>query len=83
MKYGRPLIGVIKGDAKDLLEKANGTIFSNENPLQISDIFSQLCDISVKEKAQMGLNNKRYFDEYLTVEKLTNQLFEVLKDFKK
>lgn len=83
MKYGRPLIGVIKGDAKDLLEKANGTIFSNENPLQISDIFSQLCDISDKEKAQMGLNNKRYFDEYLTAEKLTNQLFEVLKDFKK
>ncbi len=83
MKYGRPLIGVIKGDAKDLLEKANGTIFSNENPLQISDIFSQICDISVKEKAQMGLNNKRYFDEYLTAEKLTNQLFEVLKDFKK
>ena len=83
MKYGRPLIGVIKGDAKDLLEKANGTIFSNENPLQISNIFSQFCDISVKEKAQMGLNNKRYFDEYLTAEKLTNQLFEVLKDFKK
>ncbi len=83
MKYGRPLIGVIKGDAKDLLQKANGTIFSNENPLQISNIFSQFCDISVKEKAQMGLNNKRYFDEYLTAEKLTNQLFEVLKDFKK
>jgi len=83
MKYGRPLIGVIKGDAKDLLEKANGTIFSNENPLQISNVFSQFCDISVKEKAQMGLNNKRYFDEYLTAEKLTNQLFEVLKDFKK
>ena len=83
MKYGRPIIGVIKGDAKDLLSKANGTVFSDENSQQISDILSQFCDISKKEKAQMGENNKRYFEQYLTAEKLTNQLFDLLKDFKK
>lgn len=83
MKYGRPLIGVIKGDAKDLLEKANGTVFSDENPQQISDIFNKFCDISDIEKAHMGSNNMRYFNEFLTAEKLTNQLLDVLKEFKK
>lgn len=83
MKYGRPLIGVIQGDAKELLKKAGGTLFSDENSQQISDIFNQFCNISDKEKAQMGLNNERYFNEYLTAEKLTNQLLDVLKDFKK
>ena len=83
MKYGKPLIGVIKGDAKDLLEKAKGTVFSDENPLQISNIFSQICDISDKEKAQLGANNLRYFNEHLTAEKLTAQLLDVLKEFKK
>ena len=83
MKYGRPLIGVIQGDAKELLSKAGGTMFSDENPQQISNIFQQFCDISDKEKAQMGLNNKQYFDEFLTAEKLTNQLFDILKLFKK
>ena len=83
MKYGRPLIGVIQGDAKELLKKANGTVFSDENPQQISDVFNQFCNFSDKEKAQMGLNNKRYFEENLTAEKLTNQLFEVLKVLKK
>lgn len=83
MKYGRPLIGVIQGDAKELLKKAAGTLFSDENSQQISNIFNQFCNISDKEKAQMGLNNERYFNEYLTAEKLTNQLLDVLKDFKK
>ncbi len=83
MKYGKPLIGVIKGDAKDLLEKAKGTVFSDENPLQISNIFSQICDISDKEKAQLGSNNLRYFNQHLTAEKLTSQLLDVLKEFKK
>lgn len=83
MKYGRPLVGVIKGDAKALLEKAGGTLFSDENPQQIADIFAQICNISEKEKARLGENNARYFNEYLTAEKLTNQLLGILKDFKK
>ena len=83
MKYGRPLIGIIQGDAKELLSRANGTIFADEKPLQISDVFMKFCEISDKEKDQMGLNNKLYFEKFLTAEKLTSQLFEVLKDFKK
>ena len=83
MKYGRPLIGVIEGDAKELLSKANGTVFANENPMQIADIFEKLCGFSLEEKTHMGTNNMRYFNEYLTAEKLTNQLFDVLKEFKK
>ena len=83
MKYGRPLIGIIQGDAKELLSRASGTIFADEKPLQISDVFMKFCEISDKEKDQMGLNNKLYFEKFLTAEKLTSQLFEVLKDFKK
>lgn len=83
MKYGRPLIGVIQGDAKELLSKAKGTVFAGENPQEISEIYEKICTISEKEKAQMGLNNKRYFEEYLTAEKLAAQLLGVLKDFKK
>ena len=83
MKYGRPIIGVIKGDAKELLEKAQGTMFADENPLQISNIFEEFCKISDKEKEVMGENNGRYFNEFLTAKKLTNQLLEILKDFKK
>ncbi len=83
MKYGRPLIGVIQGDAKELLSKAKGTVFADENPQQIANIFEKLCSFSEGEKTHMGTNNMRYFNEFLTAEKLTNQLFDVLKEFKK
>jgi len=83
MKYGRPLVGVIEGDAKELLSKAKGTVFSGQNPIEIADAFKNICDLDEKEKTQMGLNNKSYFEENLTAEKLTSQLFDVLKDFKK
>jgi len=83
MKYGRPLIGIIQGDAKELLEKANGTIFSGEKRQQITDVFNKMCDISEQQEKQMGESNLHYFNENLTAEKLTNQLFEELKVLKK
>lgn len=81
MKYGRPLLGVIKGDGKDLLSKANGTVFTDEDPKSIAEGIDKL--LSMKEKDQLGLNNKRYFEENLSSEKLVAQLFEELKEVKK
>ena len=83
MKYGRPLIGVIKGDAKDLLSKANGTIFSEQDPESIAKAFDELLSKSDKEKAQLGLNNKTYFENNLTSEKLVKLLDQELKVLKK
>ena len=83
MKYGRPLLGVIKGDAKELLNKANGTIFSEEDPKSIASKIDELFALSEKEKAQMGLNNKDYFEENLTSKKLVEQLNHELTEVKK
>ena len=83
MKYGRPLLGVIKGDAKDLLSKAHGTLFSDEDPQSIAKSIDELLSLSDKEKAQMGSNNKNYFEENLTSKKLVEQLNHELMDVKK
>ena len=83
MKYGRPLLGVIKGDAKDLLEKANGTLFSEEDPVSIAKKIDELVSKDEKEKTQMGLNNRHYFEDNLTVQKLVDQLDRELSDCKK
>lgn len=83
MKYGRPIFGVIQGDAKELLEKAKGSVFADENPENIAQNLDILLSKSDKEKAQMGLNNKQYFEENLTSEKLVYLLNEELKVSKK
>ena len=83
LKYGRPLLGVIKGDAKDLLSRANGTIFSKEDPKDIAAKIDELVSKKDEEKAQMGLNNKHYFEDNLTSKKLVEQLNHELMDVKK
>ena len=83
MKYGRPLLGVIKGDAKELLSKANGTLFSEEDPLSIATKIDDLITLSDEKKTQMGLNNKHYFEENLTSRKLVELLNQELMVVKK
>ncbi len=84
MKYQKPLIGVIKGDGKELLEKAKGTLFSNENPIDIARCIEDFLSLPSKEKETMGSNNLTYFNENLSSEKLVKQIEkELLKQYKK
>ena len=81
MKYGRPLLVVAKGDTFDMLSKADGSIFASEDPKDVARAIDELCEL--KEKDQIGLNNKKYFEEHFTTEKLTQLLLNELISAKK
>ena len=81
MKYARPLLVVAQGDTKDMLSKAKGSIFASEEPEDIAKAIDEIC--SLKEKDQLGLNNKKYFDDHFTTEKLTQELLKELISAKK
>ena len=81
MKYGRPLLVVAQGDARDMLSKANGSIFASEDLKDIARATDELCEL--KEKDHFGLNHKKYFEEHFTTEKLTQSLLDELISAKK
>ena len=81
MKYGRPLLVVAKGDTFDTLSKAKGAIFADENAQDVARAIDEICNL--KEKDLLGLNNKKYFEEHFTTEKLTQRLVEELISAKK
>ena len=81
MKYARPLLVVAGGDTRDILSKANGSIFASEDPKDIARAVDELCES--KEKDHLGLNNKKYFEEHFTTEKLTQLLLDELISAKK
>ncbi len=81
MKYGRPLLVVAQGDARDMLSEANGSIFASEDPKDIAQAIDELCES--KEKDLLGLNNKKYFEAHFTTEKLTQSLLDELISAKK
>ena len=70
-----------KGDTYDTLSKAKGAAFASEDPKDIARAIDELC--ALKEKDQFGLNNKKYFEEHFTTEKLTQLLLDELISAKK
>ena len=81
MKYGRPLLVVAGGDTKEILSKANGSVFASEDPKDIARAIDEICEL--KEKDLFGLNNKKYFEENFTTERLTQLLVDELTSAKK
>ena len=79
LKYKKPLVGVIEGDAKELLSKAGGTIFSSEDPLDIANTIIEVCELPQKQKEEMGKKNFDYFNKYLSVDKLVKDIENELK----
>ncbi len=81
LKYGKPIVGIISNDAKELLEKANGSIFADENPESIASAFKKICELSEKEKNDMGNNNKLFFESNLIVDILVKKIETELKKY--
>ena len=78
LKYKKPLLGVIKGDAKELLSKTGGVLFADEDPKDIAKSIKEICHLSKEKKEEMGLNNYNYFNNNLSVEKLVKQIEQEL-----
>lgn len=83
LKYGKPILGIVGGDTKALLENAKGAVFAGENAQNIAENLDILLAKSDKEKDQFGLNNKKYFEENFSIEKLTQLLVDELNEVKK
>lgn len=81
MKYGKLLLVVAKGDTEKILKDAKGSVFAEENPEDIAKAIDLLLE--TKEKDQLGLNNKIYFEKNFTTEKLTQLLLFELTEARK
>ena len=80
MKSGKPILGIISGDGKELLKKAKGSIFANENPAEIAQVIDDMCKFNKQKMDELGLNNKAYFDANLSSDKICYLFSEVLKE---
>ncbi len=57
----KPIIGMLQGDGKQILEDAGGAIFVDENPESIRNGILKISKLSAEEKKIMGLKNSEYF----------------------
>ena len=79
LAFGRPIVGVIQGDGKDLLEDSGGAFLADDNPESVKNALVAISNLSEKEKARLGKLNKFYYDSHFSLRTVTSM---IEKEFK-
>ena len=80
LKYVKPILGIIKGDGRDLLMNAKGSVISEDDVESIASNINHIVSLSKSEKETMGKNNLTYFKENLELSKLVKDIEKELKE---
>ncbi len=82
--HGKPILGVIGGDGRKVLEDAKGSVLSeSESPSDISKAMATLSSLSKEDREKMGKANRLYYDTHFEFSKLMDELENVLSKFAK
>jgi len=79
MAVGRPILMGVRGDAADLVEKAEGGLKCEpENPRSIADVVEKFQAMPKKKLAEMGERGRRYYEQELSLRVGTKRFEAVL-----
>lgn len=79
LAFSRPIVGVLKGDGKDVLEESGGAFLADDNPESVKNALLAISNLSEKEKARLGKLNKMYYDSHFSLRTVTDM---IEKEFK-
>lgn len=68
MAIGKPILGVLQGDGRNVLNKSGGSFLAEENPESIRDAIVAISKLSESEKEKFSLKNKEYYKTNFSVE---------------
>lgn len=80
MAFEKPIIAVLDGDGKQILENTKGAIIVKEDAKEISEAILKLRSLPKSELEKMGSNNRTHYLNELTVAKATEKIEKVLLD---
>lgn len=75
LKYGRPIIGSLNGDGRDVLLKTKGAVLAEQNAEGIARAMEEIINLSKEQKEEMGKQNKKYYEEHFEIRRVA-QLIE-------
>ncbi len=72
MAFGRPIIGVLKGDGRDVISASSGGFLAEENPDSVKDAIMAVHNLTKKEKERLGALNRMYYDSHFSLREVTS-----------
>ena len=80
MSFAKPIIAMLSGDGKKVLEDSKGAILVEENPQSLKEGIEALVKLSKEEKEKLGYNNQVYFHKHFTIDTIGKEINQVLLD---
>lgn len=78
LALGKPILAVLDGDSKELLEKCNGGFVVDENIDNVAKTIENLVDVSKDELELIGSKNKTLYEKEFSLEKISKLIEEEL-----
>ena len=80
MSFAKPIIAMLGGDGKKVLEESKGAILVEENPQSLKEGIEALIKLNKEEKEKLGHNNQAYFQKHFTIDTIGEEINQVLLD---
>lgn len=74
LKYGKPIIGALSGDGKDVLINSGGAVLTSQTAEGIAEGIEKIIGLSDNEKEKMGESNRRYYQENFSLRRVAQLL---------
>ena len=80
MAFAKPIIAVLEGDGKKVLEESHGGVFADPNVESLKKAIMELAKMSKEQKESLGKGNREYFEKHFSIEQVTKSIEKHFSD---
>ena len=78
MALGKPILGVLSGDGKEIILDSKCGFVSKHDPEDIAKTINKFASLKENELHELGMNAKKYYFDNFSVEKIAEQISSYL-----
>lgn len=78
MAFGKPIIGVLEGDGRDVLNESKGGFIAQPDKTSISVAIEKMATLSEEERKRLGDLNRAYYKNHFSIEKIGQVVNDIL-----
>ena len=74
MAFAKPIIGVVQGDGRKVLEEAGGSLLADENPESVKNAIIALSNMDESAKEKYGQMNRMYYENNFSLNAVSDKI---------
>ena len=78
MAFGKPIIGVLDGDGKAVLNDSKGAFVAQPDKTSIAVAIDKMAKLSNEERKRLGELNRAYYQDHFSIEKTGQSVSDIL-----